>query len=84
MTFEEVVEVMMSGGCNAVRRNDWHSGFCLCYAELANVFILIGTHGRTKMEKLTLPIGDLLANDWHTVELSPITGKPMRRNNDRN
>lgn len=77
MKFGEVVEVLMSGGCNGVWRKDWNSGVCLYYAEIAKVFILCAPFGNTKMEELKLSPGDLSANDWHTVKLSPITGKPM-------
>ena len=77
MKFGEAVEFLMSGSCNAIWRKDWNNGFCLYYADLADVFILIGTHGKQKMEKLMLSPSDLLANDWHTVEMSPITNKPM-------
>ena len=76
MRFGEVVEALMAGGSNAVRRQDWGSPVFLRYTELWNTFELHGAGGRvTQLEELSLSPGDLFADDWEIVTLDPRTGK---------
>ena len=75
MRFGEVVEALMAGGSNAVRRGEW-CGTYLRYSELWNAFELHGAGGRvTQLEELSLSPGDLFADDWDIVTLDPRTGK---------
>lgn len=75
MRFWEVVEALMVGGSNAVRRGEWCGTF-LRYSELWNAFELHGAGGRvTQLEELSLSPGDLFADDWDIVTLDPLTGK---------
>ena len=75
MRFGEVVEALMAGGSNAVRRVEWCGTF-LRYSELWNAFELHGAGGRvTQLEELSLSPGDLFADDWDIVTLDPRTGK---------
>ena len=67
MRFGEVVEALMAGGGNAVRRGEWCGTF-LRYSELWNTFELHGAGGRvTQLEELNLSPGDLFADDGFVV-----------------
>ena len=77
MKFGEVIQALMAGGDNAVRRSDW-CGCFLRYSELWNTFELHGAGGRgkvTPLEELSLSPGDLFATDWDVVRLDPRTGE---------
>lgn len=75
MKFGEVIEALMAGGSNAVRRDEWCGTF-LRYSELWNAFELHGASGRvTQLEELSLSPGDLFADDWDIVTLDSRTGK---------
>ena len=75
MKFGEVIQALMAGGGNAVRRSEWCGAF-LRYSELWNIFELHGPGGRvTQLEELSLSPGDLFANDWAVVKLDPRTGE---------
>jgi len=75
MKFGEVVEALMAGGSNAVRRGEWCGSF-LRYSELWNMFELHGPQKRvTQLEELSLSPGDLFATDWAVVVLDPRTGE---------
>lgn len=75
MRFGEVIQALMAGGSNAVRRDEW-CGIFLRYSELWNIFELHGPGGRvTQLEELSLSPGDLFADDWDIVTLDPRTDK---------
>ena len=75
MRFGEVIQALMAGGSNAVRRGEW-CGSYLRYSELWNAFELHSVSGRvTQLEELNLSPGDLFADDWDIVTLDPRTGK---------
>ena len=75
MKFGEVVEALMAGGSNAVRRGEWCGTF-LRYSELWNAFDIYAPDGRVmQMSELSLSPGDLFADDWDIVTLDPRTGK---------
>ena len=75
MRFGEVIQALMAGGGNAVRRGEWHGTF-LRYSELWNTFQYEGADGRTMAySELSLSAGDLFADDWDIVKLDPRTGK---------
>lgn len=60
MKFAEVIDALMAGGGNAVRRGEWCGAFLL-YSEL--------------LEELGLLPADLFADDWEVVILDPRTGE---------
>ena len=75
MRFGEVIEALMAGGGNAVRRQEWHGTF-LRYSELWNCFEVHKTGlPVSQMDELTLSPGDLFANDWAVVKLDTRTGE---------
>jgi len=75
MRFGEVIQALMAGGGNAVRRGEWCGAF-LRYSELWNTFQYEGADGRTMAySELSLSAGDLFADDWDIVKLDPRTGK---------
>ena len=75
MRFGEVIEALMAGGSNAVRRGEW-CGSWMRYSELLNVFEFHHASGTVFQEEdLTLSPGDLFADDWDIVTLDPRTGK---------
>ena len=75
MRFGEVIQALMAGGGNAVRRQEWHGTF-LRYSELWNTFQYEGADGRTMAySELSLSAGDLFADDWDIVKLDPRTGE---------
>ena len=75
MRFGEVIQALMAGGGNAVRRGEWCGAF-LRYSELWNAFELHGAGGRmTQLEELSLSAGDLFATDWDVVRLDPRIGE---------
>jgi len=76
MRFGEVIQALMAGGGNAVRRDEWGGAVFLRYSELWNIFELHGAGGRvTQLEELSLSPGDLFAEDWDVVRLDPRTGE---------
>ena len=78
MTFSEVIQALMAGGGNAVRREDWGGSVFLRYSEVLDVFVLHGHNRETQLEELSLSPGDLFATDWALVALDPRTGLPNR------
>ena len=76
MRFGEVVEALMAGGGNAVRRPWMSKGSFIRYSELLNVFEFHHANGTVfQQEDLRLSGGDLFADDWEIVTLDPRTGK---------
>jgi hypothetical protein len=59
MRFGEVIQALMAGGGNAVRRDEWCGAFLRV----------------TQLEELSLSPGDLFATDWDVVRLDPRTGE---------
>ena len=78
MTFSEVIQALMAGGGNAVRREEWGGSVFLRYSEVLDVFVLHGHNRETQLEELSLSPGDLFATDWALVALDPRTGLPNR------
>ena len=78
MRFGEVIQALMAGGGNAVRREDWGGSVFLRYSEVLDVFVLHGHNRETELEELSLSPGDLFATDWALVALDPRTGLPTR------
>ena len=78
MTFSEVIQALMAGGGNAVRREEWGGSVFLRYSEVLDVFVLHGHNRETQLEELSLSPGDLFATDWALVALDPRTGLPTR------
>ena len=78
MRFGEVIQALMAGGGNAVRREEWGGSVFLRYSEVLDVFVLHGHNRETEREELSLSPGDLFATDWALVALDPRTGLPNR------
>ena len=78
MTFSEVIQALMAGGGNAVRREDWGGSVFLRYSEVLDVFVLHRHNRETQLEELSLSPGDLFATDWAIIALDPRTGIPTR------
>lgn len=76
MRFGEVVEALMAGGSNAIRRPWMSKGSFIRYSELLNVFEFHHANGTVlQQEDLRLSGGDLFADDWDIVTLDSRTGK---------
>ncbi len=76
MKFFEVIQPLMAGGSNAIRRPWMTEGSFIRYSEYLNAFVFHHANGIVRqLADLGLCPGDLFADDWEVVILDPRTGK---------